>query len=131
MKRLNQVFLTASLALICLPACAGHRDHGYDYARVVSATPVYEIVRYPVDEQVCWLKRSRKNAHHAITLFVPGGGIGVSHYPATRRHCEIQRSWRQEKRIAAWDVTYRYHGQFYQTRRLEEPGKKIRVPAYR
>jgi len=54
MKRLNKVLLTASLIVTCLPAWAGHKDHGYDRARVVSAAPVYETVRFPVDEQVCW-----------------------------------------------------------------------------
>jgi uncharacterized protein YcfJ len=165
MKRLNKVLLIASLSLSSLPACAGHKDHEYDYARVISARPVYETFRYPLDEQVCWVEQSRRAPHHTAAALVLGGVIGgalgnqfgdghsrtaatvaglalggaiaygVSHkhqpgprYPGTRKRCEIQRSWRSETRIAAWDVTYKYHGNLYHTRTAEQPGKKIRVP---
>jgi uncharacterized protein YcfJ len=164
MKRLNKVLLTASLALTCLPAWAGHKEPGYDYAKVVAANPVYETVRYPVDEQVCWEEQAwRQQPHSAVptilgaivggvvchqfggghgktALTVAGAAIGgsighkVSHnhnpggqYPVVQNRCEIQRSWRTEERISAWDVTYKYRGNIYHTRMLEEPGRKIRV----
>jgi uncharacterized protein YcfJ len=117
MNRLNTVLLTASLVLVCLPACAGHKPIGYDKARVVRAEPIYETVRYPVDEQVCWEEQvwaARGHRRH--------GG-----YPVIRTRCEIQRNWRIEQRVAAWDVTYRYRGAIYATRSLERPGKHIRV----
>jgi uncharacterized protein YcfJ len=164
MKRLNKVLLTASLALTCLPAWAGHKDHGYDRARVVSAIPVYEMVRYPVDEQVCWEEQVWRPQPHTVAPTILGAIVGgvVGHqfgggsgktaltvagaavggtigykvaehhssggpYSAAHTRCEIQRNWRTEERIAAWDVAYRYRGQIYHTRTLEEPGKKIRV----
>ncbi len=164
MKRLNKVLLTAGLALTCLPAWAGHKEPGYDYAKVVAANPVYETVRYPVDEQVCWEERAwRQQSHSAVptilgaivggvvghqfggghgktALTVAGAAIGGSighqaahnhnpggQYPVVQNRCEIQRSWRTEERISAWDVTYNYHGNIYHARMLEEPGRKIRV----
>ena len=164
MKRLNRVLLTASLALICLPAWAGHREHGYDYAKVVSANPVFETVRYPVDEQVCWEEKAWRHQPHEVAptvlgaivggvvghqfggghgktaLTVAGAAIGgtighrVAHrygpagpYPVVQTRCEIQRNWRTEEHIAAWDVAYKYHGALYHTRMLEEPGRKIWV----
>lgn len=164
MKSLNKVLLTASLALTCLPAWAGHKEPGYDYAKVVSATPVYETVRHPVDEQVCWEEQVWRPEPHSVAPTVLGaivggvvghqfggghgktaltvagavigGSIGhqVSHrdnpggqYPVAQTRCEIQRNWRTEERLAAWDVTYKYRGSIYYTRMLEEPGRKIRV----
>ena len=164
MKRLSKVLLTASLALTCLPAWAGHKNFGYDHARVVSAVPVYESVRFPVDEQVCWEEQVWRPQPHTIAPTVLGAIVGgvVGHqfgggsgktaltvagaavggtigyrvaerhgagrrYPATHTRCEVQRNWRMEERIAAWDVAYRYRGEIYQTRMLQQPGKKIRV----
>jgi uncharacterized protein YcfJ len=164
MKRLNKVLLSASLIVTCLPAWAGHKDSGYDHARVVSAIPVYEMVRYPVDEQVCWEEQVWRPQPHTVAPTILGAIVGgvVGHqfgggsgktaltvagaavggtigykvaehhssggpYSAAHTRCEIQRNWRTEERIAAWDVAYRYRGQIYHTRTLEEPGKKIRV----
>jgi len=164
MKSLNKVLLTASLALTCLPAWAGHKEPGYDYAKVVAANPVYETVRYPVDEQVCWEEQAWSQRPHSAApiilgaiaggvvghqfggghgktaLTVAGAAIGgtighqVAHhnnpgepYPVTQNRCEIQRNWRTEERISAWDVTYKYRGEIYYTRMLEEPGRKIRI----
>ena len=164
MKSLNKVLLSTSLTLICLPAWAGHKEPGYDYAKEVSASPVYETVRYPVDEQVCWEEQVWRHQPHEVAptvlgaivggvvghqfggghgktaLTVAGAAIGgtighqVAHrhgrggsYPVVQNRCEIQRNWRMEERIAAWDVGYKYRGTIYHTRMLEQPGRKIRV----
>ncbi|HLF30904.1 MAG TPA: glycine zipper 2TM domain-containing protein [Xanthomonadales bacterium] len=164
MKRLNTVLLTASLALVCAPAWAGHRQPGYDYAKVVRATPLFETVRYPVDEQVCWEEQTWQRRGPSAAPVVLGAVIGgvVGHqfgggngkaaltvagaalggtigaqvardnyrggaYPVVQTRCEIQRNWRTEERITAWDVAYRYRGNIYHTRTLENPGRRIRV----
>jgi uncharacterized protein YcfJ len=166
MRHLNKALLIGSLALTSLPACAGHRESAYEYAKVVDARPVYATVRYPVDEEVCWdeLAWRREPAVHSATPTILGaiiGGVvghglghghhrgattvaGValgssigydisqqrhpdSYYTETQKRCEIQRSWRTEETISGWDVTYRYHGEIYQTRMHEEPGDRIRV----
>lgn len=163
MKRLNAVLITGSLALASLPAFAGHKHPGYDYAKVVAAQPVYETVRYPVDEQVCWDEQSwqgRPSAGPIVLGAIIGGVVGnqVGHgdgravatvagatvggvigaevsrnsgrhgaYPVTQTRCEVQRNWRTEERIVAWDVRYKYHGAVYATRMAEQPGKRIRI----
>jgi uncharacterized protein YcfJ len=165
MKNFTRVLISAGLVVICLPACAGHKGHSHEYARVVAAKPVYETVRFPVDEEVCWVEQGWRGPRHSAAPVIAGavlGGVvgnslahghgkavstlagaavggaiayGVTDHsrhrgyrPAARTRCEIQRSWRTETRIAAWDVTYRYHGDYFHIRTREEPGKKIRVP---
>jgi len=80
MKSLNTVLLTASLAFISASACAGHRHHGYDKAKVVRASPIYETARYRVDEQVCWeeqvWQRHHSNAFPTVAGAVIGGVVG-------------------------------------------------------
>ena len=164
MKRLNVALLSGSLALVCLPACAAPRPTAYDYARVVHANPVYETVRFPVDEQVCWeeevWQQSRPSAAPVVLGAIIGGVVGhqfgggngktaltvagaavggtIGHqvaketyrggaYPVLQTRCEVQRNWRTEQRVVAWDVTYKYHGNLYQTRMAEQPGRKIPV----
>jgi len=65
-----------------------------------------------------------------------GGSIGHDisqkrhpdgYYTETQKRCEIQKSWRTEERISGWDVTYKYHGEIYQTRMREQPGDHIRI----
>jgi uncharacterized protein YcfJ len=164
MKGLNKVLLTTILVVMSLPAWAGHRERGYDHAKVVSAIPVYETVRYPVDEQVCWEDHAWRPQPHTIAPTVLGAIVGgvVGHqfgggsgktaltvagaavggtigyrvaerhgsgrpYRVAHTHCELQRNWRMEERVAAWDVAYKYRGAIYHTRMLEQPGRKIRV----
>lgn len=80
MKRLDIALLTASLALFSMSACAGHRPPGYDRAKVVRSTPIYETMRYPVDEQVCWdeqvWQRHPPPAVPTVAGAVIGGVVG-------------------------------------------------------
>ena len=80
MKSLNVVLVTASLVLISTTACAGHPPAAYDRAKVVRATPLYETVRYPVDEEVCWdeqfWRQSRPSAFPTVAGVVIGGLVG-------------------------------------------------------
>lgn len=79
-KTLKTVLLTTSLVLICNPAWAGHPPAGYDRAKVVRATPVYQTVRYPVDEQVCWdeqvWQQHRPSAAPTVVGAIIGGVVG-------------------------------------------------------
>jgi uncharacterized protein YcfJ len=65
-----------------------------------------------------------------------GGSVAndVSHrrnpdgyYAVSEPRCEIQQEWQTEERVVAWDVTYLYLGETYQTRMQQEPGERIRV----
>ena len=84
MKNLNIVLLTQgltlSMALICSPLWAGHRHNGYDKAKVVRSTPIYETTSYPVDEQVCWdeqvWRQHRPSAVPTVAGAVIGGVVG-------------------------------------------------------
>jgi uncharacterized protein YcfJ len=164
MKHLKTVLLATSLAMICTPAWAGHTPAGYAKAKVLNATPVYQTVRYPVDEQVCWdeqvWQQNRPSAAPTVLGAIIGGVVGnqfghgdgrvvatvagaaiggtIGHqvardqyrrggYPVSRTQCEVQRNWRTEQQIAAWDVAYKYRGAVYQTRMPERPGKHILV----
>lgn len=164
MKSLNALLLTSSLVLASASACAGHPHAGYNRAKVVGATPLYETVRYPVDEQICWdeqvWRRNRPSAFPTVAGAIIGGVVGNQfghgdgrvvataagaavggvvgykvarkHYrpgahPVTQTRCDIQRNWRTEQRVVAWDVAYRYRGVIYHTRMPERPGKHIMV----
>lgn len=80
MKSLNAVLLTASLALTCTPVWAGHSPAGYVRAKVVSTSPVYETVRYPADERVCWdeqvWQQRRPSAAPTVVGVIIGGVVG-------------------------------------------------------
>jgi len=164
MKNLNAFLITSALVLVSTSACAGHPHNGYHKAKVVRATPLYETVRYPVDEQVCWdeqvWRQNRPSAFPTVAGVIIGGVVGnqfghgdgkvvstaagaaiggvVGHqiakdnyrrggYPVTRTRCEVQRNWRTEQRVVAWDVAYRYRGAVYHTRMPEKPGRHILV----
>ena len=50
-----------------------------------------------------------------------------NYYPATQTQCAVETNWRTEEQIVAWDVSYKYRGDVYQTRMKEEPGRRIQV----
>lgn len=95
------------------------------------------------------LARGHGHGHHndraAATLAgatiggVVGSKIQYSKYPAryyTERApvCRTQTDWRNEERIVAWDVAWKYRGRVHHSRMHERPGKHIRVrigPVYR
>lgn len=181
--------LAALVMVLALPAWAGHDGHRgantgydnerYDYAKVVDARPVFQVVRVPEEHRVCedaMVRRrvaehrspapaifgailggvignqlSRGHGHHndRAAATVAGAAIGgivgseiqYSKYPAryyttTAPVCRVQTAWRNEQRIVAWDVTWKYHGRTYHSRMDEKPGERIPVrisvdPAYR
>jgi uncharacterized protein YcfJ len=60
------------------------------------------------------------------------GGIQYHNYPPTyytsvSRVCSTETSWRSEKSIVGWDVSWRYRGQIYHSRMDEPPGDSIKV----
>ena len=85
------------------------------------------------------------HAHHKTNRnikTVAGGLIGASigsdiahrqHPGATRveyrneERCEVSYDTRHEERVIGYDVTYRYHGETYQTRMDYDPGKQLKV----
>lgn len=166
MNRINTILISTGLVLVATPAVAGHPAEGHDWARVLDTRPVYETVRYPVDEQVCWDEQAwrreprRRSAAPVILGSIIGGVIGNQfgggsgkvaltaagaalggsvaadasqrrnpdgYYAVTETRCSVERDWRTEQRVVAWDVIYKYRGQVHQTRMRDRPGDRIRV----
>lgn len=178
MNSKQQKIIAASCLVLALPAWAGHDDYRnydnerYDYAKVIDARPVYEVVRVPEEQQVCeerqvrrrvaerrsagptifgailggvignQLARGHGHGHHndraAATIAgatiggVVGSEVQYAKYPAryyteTAPVCRFQTTWRNEQRVVAWDVTWKYHGKTYHSRMTEEPGERIPV----
>ncbi|HKJ19002.1 MAG TPA: glycine zipper 2TM domain-containing protein [Xanthomonadales bacterium] len=50
-----------------------------------------------------------------------------NYYPATEQRCAVETQWQTGEQIVAWDVRYRYHGEVYQARFKDQPGKRIKV----
>jgi uncharacterized protein YcfJ len=44
-----------------------------------------------------------------------------------QQHCEVTHRIRKEEELVGYNVTYKYHGQTYQTRTTEHPGKKLKI----
>lgn len=71
---------------------------------------------------------------------VVGNEIQYSKYPAryyinNEQVCDTRTSWRNEERVVAWDVSWKFRGQVYNSRMTEQPGDRIPVrvsvsPAY-
>lgn len=51
----------------------------------------------------------------------------VQPYRTVEQRCDVRHSYREEERIVAYDVTYRYAGKTYTTRMDHDPGKWLPV----
>lgn len=49
------------------------------------------------------------------------------YHAVTEQRCDWETHYTTEERIVAWDVTYEYNGEIFETRMSEEPGDRIRV----
>jgi len=85
MKGKMQKIFAACIMVTALPAWAGHDGYDndrYDYAKVIDARPIFEIVRVPEERQVCKDRVvQRRVAEHrspgpAIFGAILGGVIG-------------------------------------------------------
>ena len=56
-----------------------------------------------------------------------GDNYGVERHARPVERCKTSYQEHREERIDGYQVTYRYHGQKYQTEMPYDPGKKIRV----
>lgn len=44
-----------------------------------------------------------------------------------QKHCEVTHRIRREEELVGYRVTYKYHGQTYQTRTAKHPGKELKI----
>jgi uncharacterized protein YcfJ len=67
---------------------------------------------------------------------VAGGAIGSEterrnnperYYESAQTRCRIVDGWEEERRIAGYDVEYRYRGQVYISRLPYDPGERLRI----
>jgi len=61
---------------------------------------------------------------------IAGATIGANAQPAHRQqrpNCYTETRYRQEQRIAGYDVSYDYNGKIYQARLQNHPGDRVRV----
>lgn len=130
----------------------------YDYARVTSATPIYETIEHRVPRQ-CRHRNLRNDRQPSATPAILGAIIGAAignelgHNKSNKRvgavaggilggsigsdigkrhknhHCN-QYDIEYEERVVGYDVDYRYRGNTYSMTTEEHPGKKIRLKLY-
>jgi len=167
MNIFSKTLITSCLALSLTPAMAAH--HGKKsvaWAKVVDAQPVYEVVRYPVEQQRCWDEQAWRRGPAAssatpvivgsiiggvvgnqfgggsgnVLLTAAGAVLGGSiaadasrkrnrggYYAVTERQCAVETNWQEQEQIVAWDVTYKYRGDYFEARMKDRPGKRIQV----
>jgi uncharacterized protein YcfJ len=80
MKRMNALLISSCLVVAATPAMAAHPRANSECAKVLHAQPVYETVRYPVNQEVCWneevYRRQPRSATPVIIGSIIGGVIG-------------------------------------------------------
>lgn len=82
MKRNTWHPILSSLLVFCLPACATAQGSGEYWARVIEAEPVWQQVRIPVENDVCWNEQvqhvapARRSVTPRILGAIVGGVIG-------------------------------------------------------
>lgn len=168
-----KVILSGLLISACsLTTFAGHRDdYGYsnrndvstgqfyDYARVTSATPIYETIEHRVPRQ-CRHRTVRDDRRQSATPAILGAIIGAAignelgHNKSNKRvgavaggilggsigsdiakgghkghHCN-QYDVEYEERVVGYDVDYRYRGNTYSTTTAQHPGKRIQLKLF-
>ncbi len=118
-----------------------HKQH-QKMAKVTSVQPIYDHHRHHSKHATF----SRDKRIHSLTNTVAGGMIGgvaghqfgntvitittvntaKSHHYKSRKASSNKHNQRHHKPIA-YDVTYRYGGQYYQTKMAQKPGRYIPV----
>jgi uncharacterized protein YcfJ len=78
MKQMSKILISTCLAMATMPALAQHGGGNIAWAKVVDAQPVYQSVRYPVEEERCWDEQvwHREPAARSATPVILGSIIG-------------------------------------------------------
>lgn len=83
--------------------------------------------------------RNRNNDRRAFAT-ITGAAIGSTiasgaqyskypprYYTEHKQVCSTETTWRSEERVVAWDVSWKYRGQVYNSRMDQPPGDRIAV----
>ena len=125
-----------------------HRGHDHrGFARVIEARPIYQRIETQVPQQACHYETvayREPGRSSSYTGAVVGGLIGaaVGHEVSRNRSgggtthyrdeqvCHTRYQTEYSQRVVGYDVTYQYHGQYYQTRTSQHPGDRIPVDVH-
>ena len=110
-------------------------DTYYDYATVLSATPVTQTVYENVAEEVCRMHRVPQSTSAADNRSSGQGGSLAdiirqdlaSAAPRTTRECRIESVRKPRTETVAYRVRYRYGDEIYTRNMEKKPGERIRV----
>lgn len=74
------VLISALLALVTTQFAVAQTNVSYDYATVLSATPITEIFTYQEPRQECWVETVQRpgRSEHSATGTILGGVIGAA-----------------------------------------------------
>ncbi|MEL7449603.1 MAG: hypothetical protein AAFN78_10360 [Pseudomonadota bacterium] len=139
MTKLYRRLLVATLFALAFLAQSALADTYYDYADVLSATPITQTVYGDTQREVCRTVHGTNGlrAGRHVPDGVSGSGQGysladvirqdIASTPQTSRTCETVSVREPQTRTVGYRVAYRYGNKTY-TRTLENrPGDRIRV----
>lgn len=139
MTKLYRRLLVATVLALAFLAQSVLADTFYDYAEVLSATPITQTVYGDSQREVCRTVHGANalRAGRHVPAGVSGSGQGysladvirqdVASSPQTTRTCETVSVREPQTRTVGYRVAYRYGNRTY-TRTLEnQPGDRIRV----
>lgn len=80
MKLTNKAAITLAGAMLLVQTAQAETAVSYDYATVLSATPISQIFTYQQPRQECWVETVSRPGHreHSATGTILGGVIGAA-----------------------------------------------------
>ena len=80
MKRINKISVALLAALVFTQAAQAETAISFDYATVLSATPITQIYSYQQPRQECWVETVQRpgRREHSATGTILGGVIGAA-----------------------------------------------------
>ena len=102
----------------------------FDYAQVLSVSPIYQTLRATRMERVCDVKQPSANGLSRVVSVVKDRLAGTTtkeEREAGLDNCRMGPVVREYRRPIAYDVDYIYKGSKFRTRLAEDPGNRLRV----
>ena len=105
----------------------------FGWADVLRVDPIYVADAGGPPRQECYDQQVTRedNSHIGGTVLgAIGNGVSRAHdrsYTDTETHCRMVSDYPPQRRIAAYDVEYRYRGEAYVSRLGYDPGERLRV----
>ncbi len=130
--------------LMAAAGAAGANEVYYDYARVLTVSPILQTRQVPVSEEACdYTGAHAREAEHVrlagdIRAQAPGLTLGQAIREDMRRHrsishvarypdCRLVETFEPQKRVVGYRVRYRYGGELFEQRMRRDPGTWVKV----